>query len=221
MTRPLDQVYASRAVISALSPGFDMANMLGRSEPFTRTKASTTFLSKQPGATPTAPMRHEGLMCSIVSARLLASYVGLPTCANSFCSPLRKLPSLPSLERHMTPREFVTEIFDLGTPASCESNFKVPKFAEPAPWKRKVWLPNSPTKSVHLGFLNLMAPISAATATAAVPWMSSLYVRNLSRYSANRGNASLELKSSNCSRHLFPKTSAAACMNSPMRLSLP
>eukprot|EP00966_Prymnesium_polylepis_P161931 3742423-Prymnesium_polylepis.1 len=43
------------------------------------------------------------------------------------------------------------------------------------------------TRSVASGDRRRIAPMSAATATAAVPWMSSLYVRYVSRYCARRG----------------------------------
>lgn len=88
-------------------------------------------------------------------------------------------------------------ICDMGTPASLASKSMQPRLADPAPWKRNVSFFNSPIRSSHDGFFNLIAPRMPATATDAVPWMSSLYVRNLSRYSASRGNASFELKSSN------------------------
>ena len=60
-----------------------------RKTPFTFVTASSTLLSKQPGATPTAPIRHVVLVFSMIEAKLLLSNVGLPTCANSFCSLLR------------------------------------------------------------------------------------------------------------------------------------
>ena len=88
---------------------------------------------------------------------------------------------MPSSERQMMPRELVIKIDSMGTPASCVSSAAAPRFAEPAPWNRYTPRRSSAEMEAPAPARILIAPHSPATATAAVPWMSSLYVRNLLR----------------------------------------
>mmetsp|Transcript_58298 Transcript_58298/g.136306 ORF Transcript_58298/g.136306 Transcript_58298/m.136306 type:complete len:208 (+) Transcript_58298:488-1111(+) len=206
------------AVSSACVLGFDSAKITGRALSFVIT--STMPLLKHPGSLPTAPTMHDGLTFSTIVFKSVPKE-GLPTTATAFCSSFRKEPCDPSSERQMRPRELVTKIFEAGTPATSLSKETAPRFADPAPWKRNVSFRSCSRMLRMLGSRSLNAPKSAAMVTDAVPWMSSLYVKNLVRYSASNGNASFELKSSNCSKQRFPNKSVAACMNSMMILSWP
>ena len=168
--------------------------------------ACTTSRVKQPGDLPTAPMRTSGLNHSMILTSSVphlrglgrrkrcagvaragiahgfrggiarAAYGGFELSATALCSSFLYVPALSPLFQ-MRPRELVHATASAGTFASLMRSEAPPRLAEPAPWKRKRRRRASPTRSVASGFWILIPPRTAATATEAVPWMSSLYVR--------------------------------------------
>ena len=73
----------------------------------------------------------------------------------------------------------------------------IPRAASPAPWNRKVW-------SASLVLVAWSAASTPATATLAVPWMSSLKVQYLLRYFSRNRKALWLPKSSNWMRVFWP-----------------
>ena len=139
-----------------------------------------------------------GLTLITISVGSLCFHLGSGHTANAFCSLMRNVPCVPSSSFHIKPREPVMNMLFKGILPSCEVNRDAaPKFAEPEPKKTIVSLRTFFRRSVSFGYLSFSAPKMPATVTAAVPWISSLYVRKVFLVRSKSGNASFELKSSN------------------------
>mmetsp|Transcript_67930 Transcript_67930/g.162212 ORF Transcript_67930/g.162212 Transcript_67930/m.162212 type:complete len:369 (+) Transcript_67930:3-1109(+) len=189
-TSPLVHAYACFAVHSARCVGLERGKMIGRW--LLRAMVSTTCFVKTCACAHT-PMRAVGLRVATISASDLRGACG---CAYSFlwCWRVAK--------RHLVTRPCESTSQHRRRAASCDSPSRticattrsaIPVPASPAPMKTTV----SSRSRVPL---ILVATRRPASATAAVPWMSSLNVQILLRYFSSSLNAVVLPKSSNWTR---------------------
>mmetsp|Transcript_60836 Transcript_60836/g.91852 ORF Transcript_60836/g.91852 Transcript_60836/m.91852 type:complete len:272 (+) Transcript_60836:500-1315(+) len=184
---PLLHVNACSAVHSAFDVGFDSGMMIGRS--FSSHIKSTTSLLNTPGCalTPTIPVGFSDLIASMKSLTSACS------CAYAIlwcCKPAKRDFTTSPFESTSQHRFRASSKLKPSATSSSTIRSAIPVPASPAPWNRN----SSSLKSDPFARFALSSP---ASATDAVPWMSSLNVQIFPRNFSSSPNAVVFPKSSN------------------------